>query len=150
MTVVLPKILATGDETFLEVVPVAAILGTPLPAAGPAPPTPPASSPIKASSSPMDERQPYASLSQTEVHDFLKDPRTMMGTRFTCAPPIADAEGDEDLKGEWRLVAHTLRLGDDEDLEEEYAIRHEAYPDGPMPMSKDEVEHLLMYSRVSS
>ena len=144
---VLPRIEAAGDESLLQVVPVASILGTQQPVADPAPLASLPSSPPEAPSSPVNKPQAYASLSQLEIDDFLDRPRTMMGVRFICSPPNAE---DEELEGEWCLVAHASHLDEDQVLEEEYQVRLESFPDGPMPMGRDEVEYLLMFSRLSS
>ena len=89
MNTVLPKIEATGDESLLEVVPVASIIGTHQPAADPMPLTPPPSSPAEAPSSPVDKPQPYTSLSQMEIDNFLERPHTIMGvTLFTYYLPF--------------------------------------------------------------
>ena len=147
MNTVLPKIEATGDESLLEVAPVASILGTHQPAADPAPLTPPPSSEVKTPAF-SKENQPYASLSQTKVEGFLNNPRTMMGVKFMCAPP---STADEDLQGDWTLASHVVCIGDDDSVDEEYAVRLGAITDGPilMTMSRDEVQYLLSYSRLA-
>ena len=146
MTTVMPKIEATGDESLLEVVPAASILGTHQPIVDPEPLTPPPSSPVEVPSSPADKPQPYASLFQTKVEHFLNNPRTMMGVKFICSPPNTENAG---LQGEWTLEAHAIRIGDDDTVDEEYEVRLAASPDALMTLSRDEVQYLLKFSHVS-
>ena len=143
MNTVLPKIEATGDESLLEVVPVASILGTHQSAPTTAL-TPPTSS-TAAASSLAPEVKPYTSLSQTKVERFLNNPRTMMGVKFMCAPPNAEGEY---LEGDWRLLSHAVCIGDDDSIDEEYTVQLGAISDGPMAMSRDELQYLLSYSRI--
>lgn len=138
----MPKIDA-GNESLLEVVPVASILRAHQSRSHPDLPTPTPSSPVEPPSAGI---KPYIAISRAQAEHFLDSPRTMMGVKFTCTPP---SEGDEDLVGEWKLVSHSVCIGDDDVVDDEYMIRLDAFKDGPVAMGRDEVQYLLAFSLVS-
>ena len=145
MATVMPRIAATGDESLLTVIPVTSILGIRQPVDAAPPNTPPARSAERPSAPVVVE--PYVWLAKSQADRYLNTPRAMMGRRFTCKPPNAE---DENLEGDWQLMSHAVRIGDEDTVEDEYQVRFEGSSDGSVAMDRDEVQYLLAFSFVSS
>ena len=81
-------------------------------------------------------------VSSDEVEQFIRNPSTLIGTRFVHSPPQDQEQGN---KGTWKVASYTVREGD-RGVEHEYQILLEAFGGDPLPMSEAEVRYLLQYS----
>ena len=84
-------------------------------------------------------------MSRTKVNHFLDNPHTMMGVKFLCTHR---SQENEDVEGEWNLVSHSICIGDDDAVEDEYQIQLKSASDGPVAMGREEVRYLLAFSRI--
>ncbi|KAI1791674.1 hypothetical protein LXA43DRAFT_1010028 [Ganoderma leucocontextum] len=81
-------------------------------------------------------------VSNDEVEQFLRNPSTLVGTRFVHSPPQDQEQGDS---GAWEVASYTVRKGD-RGVEHEYQVLLDAFGGDPLPMDEGEVRYLLRYS----
>ena len=81
-------------------------------------------------------------VSRDDVEQFVRNPSTLVGTRFVHSPPQDHEQGN---KSTWRVISYIVREGD-QGVEHEYRVLLEAFGGDPLPMDEAEVRYLLQYS----